>query len=89
MENIYIFFLIDHQEQKVAVNFTGITLAKISSNTTTFFPFSACQAGYFLCNDRTKCIEGSKFQNGVEDCKDGSDEGIFRIISNILYTVIH
>ncbi|VDD97646.1 unnamed protein product, partial [Enterobius vermicularis] len=33
-----------------------------------------CQAGYFLCNDRTKCIEGSKFQNGVEDCKDGSDE---------------
>lgn len=36
---------------------------------------SACPAGHFLCNDHSKCISGDQFQNGIEDCKDGSDEG--------------
>lgn len=33
-----------------------------------------CPAHYFVCRDRSACIEPSKYLNGVADCKDKSDE---------------
>ncbi|KAF4520034.1 hypothetical protein B566_EDAN008321 [Ephemera danica] len=35
---------------------------------------SRCEAGGFVCADRSGCIEQAKYQDGVPDCKDASDE---------------
>lgn len=36
--------------------------------------FSACAQNQFQCSDGTKCIPKAQFQDGKEDCDDGSDE---------------
>ncbi|CDW57449.1 Ldl recept a and EGF CA domain containing protein [Trichuris trichiura] len=33
-----------------------------------------CPNGYFLCHDRSGCLEPRKFMDGVQDCFDNSDE---------------
>lgn len=40
-----------------------------------FIFVSACRSGEFPCNDGLACIDGRRFQDGKDDCKDGSDEG--------------
>ncbi|XP_003377917.1 putative transmembrane cell adhesion receptor mua-3 [Trichinella spiralis] len=33
-----------------------------------------CPLGYFVCEDRSNCLEPKAYQDGRKDCPDGSDE---------------
>lgn len=38
--------------------------------------FAACPSAHFLCEDRSECVHVDRYQDGIEDCADGSDEGM-------------
>uniref|UniRef100_A0AC34FAN3 Uncharacterized protein n=1 Tax=Panagrolaimus sp. ES5 TaxID=591445 RepID=A0AC34FAN3_9BILA len=46
-------------------------------------PTFKCPETWFFCKDASKCIEPAAACNGIDDCKDGSDEGGFCHYLNI------
>ena len=37
---------------------------------------AACPVEQFMCHDRSTCVPKDRYQDGKDDCDDGSDEGV-------------
>lgn len=46
----------------------------IGSKTVGTFTYIGCPAHYFVCNDKSKCIDPKRYLDGIKDCNDSSDE---------------